>query len=671
MFLLKRVVILFYYLILTVPAGAYEVEELDTLVVSATRSEQTVINTPSAISIITSSDIEESGADNLARILRIAAGVQISDLFGDGSNSQVNLRGFGETAQQNTLVLIDGRRLNNTDNGAPDLNSISINDIERIEIIKGSASTLFGDKAVGGVINIITRSPGEFQASVKLKTGNYRYRSLTASAGERFKNGVGIRFNAERRLADNYREENDQWFNNIFTKADYQHDSGSLFLEYQNIRQDLETPGPLFKDQVIDNRRQPLNPNDFINTHTWIARTGIVQEISENWVLLAEYTNRRTDSNSVISTFGVPGFSFLDRNYREWTPRLSGSIPFPAGDANITIGYDYLNVDYSLISSVGITLDEQIQQGVYGQAVIPLSENLDLTIGGRHGRVENDIFASTVFLGVALPAGSEIDDTSNAGEIGLSYRVDNKLRIFARGEHFFRFATADEYSGIANFNAGLFPVPPFPFPIPLPTTQTGESYEFGFQWQGREANINAVFYQMDTRDEIAFEPATGVNLNIGDTRRRGVTLELDFELSADWDLYTNYSYINAEIVSGVFKGSDITFVADHVASIATGYRLMNGLKAYLEVQGISSRAFGGDFANVFSRLPGHVVGNLNLDYKPGNYQFGLRINNILDKKYSDAGNIGFDFRNPFFPQAETFFPAPERNFLFTIGYTYN
>ncbi len=649
-------------------AQATEVEELDTLVVSATRSNQATVNTPTALSVITAVEIQESGAETLVQVLRTAAGIQISDLFGDGTSSQVNLRGFGETAQQNTLILVDGRRLNNTDNGAPDLNSVSIGDIDRIEILKGSASTLYGDKAIGGVINIITRSAQVIRSSVEASTGSFDHRAISANVENRLANGAGFRLSAQRKVTDNYRDHNRQEYSNIFGKLDYQHASGMVFLEYQTIEQDLETPGPLFPDQVAVNRRQALNSADFINLHTWMARAGIDQALSEDWTLLAEYTNRRTDSRSVISTFGMPGFSLLERNYREWTPRLIGRLPLPAGDALLTAGYDYLNVDYSLISSVGITLNEQVQQGVYAQAVIPLAEGLDLTVGGRHGQVDNDIFASTVFLGVALPVGTDIDDSANAGEIGLSYRLNRNTRLFTRAERFFRFATADEYSGIANFNAGLFPLPPFPFPIPLPQTQTGESWEIGLQWQGRTAAFDVVAYRMDTNDEIVFEPTTGINMNIGDSRRYGAILEMKFNPTRNWSLSTNYSYIDAGITSGVFDGADITFVADHVASVVSRHRLREDLTAQLEVQGISSRVFGGDFANAFPRLPGRVTGNVNLLYTPGNLQIGLRINNLLDKQYSDAGNIGFDFRNLLFPRVETLFPAPERHFLFTIGY---
>ncbi len=110
------------------------------------------------VTVIDSETIKNSKASNVAELLRGQAGLHVSDLFGDGSQASIDLRGFGPTAVNNTLILVDGKRLNNSsDQGAPDLTSIAIDDIEQIEIIQGSAGVLYGNQAVGGVINIIRK----------------------------------------------------------------------------------------------------------------------------------------------------------------------------------------------------------------------------------------------------------------------------------------------------------------------------------------------------------------------------------------------------------------------------------------------------------------------------------------------------------------------------------
>ena len=109
-------------------AHAMEPVELKTVVVSATRSELASVPTPANISIITAQDIERSGARNVTELLRGRAGIQVSDLYGDGSGGAVfDMRGFGATAGSNTLIMIDRRRLNNAaDIATPDVTTIRV-----------------------------------------------------------------------------------------------------------------------------------------------------------------------------------------------------------------------------------------------------------------------------------------------------------------------------------------------------------------------------------------------------------------------------------------------------------------------------------------------------------------------------------------------------------------
>ena len=153
--------------------------EIPAVVVSAARTEQSTLTTPASITVITREQIEDSGSRHIVEVLRGQGGVQINDLYGDGSRATVGMRGFAESAGSNTLVLVDGRRLNNPDLASPDLNSIALEDVERIELVQGSAGVLFGDQAVGGVINIITRKPGALRHSLELSAGSCQLSAIS------------------------------------------------------------------------------------------------------------------------------------------------------------------------------------------------------------------------------------------------------------------------------------------------------------------------------------------------------------------------------------------------------------------------------------------------------------------------------------------------------------
>ena len=117
--------------------------------------------TGTSTSVITAEEIARSPSHSLQDILSREPGVQVTNLFGgvNGARSVVDMRGFGATAGSNTLILINGRRLNDLDIAAVDLAAIPRDSIERVEITRGnSGAVLYGDGAVGGVINIVTKS---------------------------------------------------------------------------------------------------------------------------------------------------------------------------------------------------------------------------------------------------------------------------------------------------------------------------------------------------------------------------------------------------------------------------------------------------------------------------------------------------------------------------------
>jgi iron complex outermembrane recepter protein len=106
---------------------------------------------PASTRVIDRNEIERSAASSLIEVLNGKAGIQIRDTLGDGNHASISLRGFGDNAVNNVLVLVDGRRLNNPSLSGPDLNSVPLANIERIEILRGAGTVLYGDQAVGGV----------------------------------------------------------------------------------------------------------------------------------------------------------------------------------------------------------------------------------------------------------------------------------------------------------------------------------------------------------------------------------------------------------------------------------------------------------------------------------------------------------------------------------------
>ncbi len=642
------------------PAGESPTALPDVLV-SATRSAQSNVTVPASITIISREEIARSGARNLAEVLRGRGSVQVIDSFGDGSRTTVGMRGFGESANANTLIMVDGRRLNNIDISDPDLNSISLKDVERVEIIHGSAGTLFGDQAVGGVINVITRTPERLQAFGEARRGSYDAYELRTGVTQRLENGFSYRASIEKRDSENYRDSNELDYENYLGRLGFEHSSGSAFAELQHVREDLGTPGALFAEELAANRRQaaPGQEANFSDTETTVARIGGQQALGENWSLEAELTNRESESEFLLGFRTLPATdtNLQNRHLTSFNPRLVGAYPTRNGDILITLGHDVEWADYEIRSVLGGQRNDQRTRGTYGQAVVPILPGTSLTFGARHLEVENDLLDDGPFA--SFPAGRDIDDRKFVTEAGLSFRPDERWRMFVRRDENVRFVKVDEF---------LFTTPGVPL-----KTQTGESYEAGVEWADGGHRAKALVYWLDLDDEIAFDPSAGpfgfgANVNLESTRRKGVILEAAWQATARLRLAGTYSYIDARVRSGALKGNRVPLVARHVAFASVDYRLTPSWRVHAEVHGVSERVFSGDFDKVLGELPGYGVVNLLSEVRRGGWTFAVRVNNLLDNEYSDSGARSFDPMT--FTPVESFFPSPERNFWLSVRYDY-
>ena len=155
------------------PAQA-QTADLDPVIVSATRFSEPDTNVAANVSVITRDDIRNTPARDLPSMLKGSAGVDVRALYGSlGIDSTIDIRGFGETAGSNTLILLDGQRLNPIDMGSVSWSAIPLDSVQRIEIMRGAGTVLYGDKATGGVVNIITDKSGAPRAGATVGIGSY------------------------------------------------------------------------------------------------------------------------------------------------------------------------------------------------------------------------------------------------------------------------------------------------------------------------------------------------------------------------------------------------------------------------------------------------------------------------------------------------------------------
>ena len=623
---------------------------LDAVIVSGARTEQSTLTTPASISIITREQIEATGAEHIIDVLRGVGGIYVRDTFGDGSRTQVSMRGFsGSTANANTLIMIDGRRLNNTDLSNPDLNSVSLKDIVRIEIVQGSSGVLFGDQAVGGVVNIITTKANDTSGTVEAAYGSYDTARLQATYGAAVNESLHYRVSAEFRQSDNYRRENNAIeYSNLLFKTGYDYTGGELYAEVQHIAEDLELPGSLLQTEITADRRQTFVDflNDFTNSKTDVLRLGTKHNLSGNWALEGElsYRDVERDIQQSFRGFVVNTSSRLKRKQLEFTPRLVGMIPMDTGSVQITSGIDLIDTDFD--SQITVSSDEQRMLAAYVQAVLPMSEAIDVTLGFRRATVEDNVTSGFT--------NGRLDESASVFELGLSYRLDAASRLFARLDQNFRFAKVDELTYVS--------------PGTQLKPQTGNSIELGWSHQSAESRYQLSVFQLELQDEIAFDSTApqptgaffaGANVNFDPTTHRGLIAEASQQLTQQLGLTASYSYNDASFDSGVFAGKQISGVPENTARLGLDYRFQHAYRVTLEGVYIGSHYLDGDNANAQAKVSGYSVINSNLVYSMKDWTLSLRINNLTDRKYFENAN-SFGSR----------FPMPERNVLLKANWKF-
>jgi len=625
---------------------------LGPIVITPTRTAQ-VENTSSAtVYVLTAGEIADSGATTTSELLRGIPGVQIDDLFGNGTQINIGVRGFSSTANANTLVLVNGSRLNHSDTATPDLHHIFPKDIERIEVMAGSAGSLYGDQAVGGVINIITRRPTENFHQISTRLGSFDYRGIEFNSSMQLNETLAYRLSVEKFETDHYRDHNAEENSNFSGVLEYEDGDNRLYTEVQQIDDELELPGALLENEFEDDPTQsnPGFANDFINEDTSIYSLGYERDLGMHRFSI-DTTQRNTDADVWQSFRNSPSPSagFTKREINSVNPKISGS--FDAGfKTDYVVGIDVEKTDFELeIPSVlGLTTasNEQVAESLYFQVNPKLSETLRLTFGMRHASVENDMRDGSSF-----PNGIEVDDDITVNELGLTYLIDHQTRFSIRVDENFRLPKVDELALAA--------------PGDILDTQTGESFEIGLDLTRGDHQLIASIYRLDLENEIEFDPNVGVfgeNVNLDDTRRDGLTLSLFSQLSTSFALKIELGIVNAKFKSGSFEGNEISGVADTVTKLRGDYQIDDMLSTYLEYHYSSAKYAQGDNANQFDKLDSITVINAGAGYQYQSWEISFRINNLADEKYAEfVTNNGF---------GAAYQPSPERNFMFGLGYSF-
>jgi iron complex outermembrane receptor protein len=659
------------------------------VLVNATRFPEEVRKLPASVSVITSEDIAQSAARTLPELLSSQAGITMKDFFGNNAASTgIDLRGFGVTGPQNTLILVDGRRLSDIDLSSAQWATIPLAAVERIEIVRGSGAVLYGDGASTGVINIVTRSPlGRglgLDAFARAASYDTLEGQLLASYAQ---NGFGVNASAYGYGSDGYRANNRNQQKNATVNLRWALGATTLDLRGGSDRQDLRLPGArrvqpsIGLNEYASDPRGAQTPLDYSNRNGQRAGLTLARRLGEAELAIG-YDWRDKDQNAYFDQNGFSRYQADTLELRALTPRLR--IPFAAAGVKhrLTLGADWNKWSYDSRRSnlpenasqpINHVRTSQDTQGYYFQDLVEVTPALQLLAGWRSERVNytaSDTLDATapgyLFQTAAPPV--QATQKQNAWDLGLRYALGTAVSLFARAGRSFRFVNVDEiYENDALFAAQ--------FQILNP--QHAITYEAGAEIRGHAGSVRAALFRIDVHDEIHLDPfSAGVgNTNYPPSRRSGIELEASWKVTRDLRITAGYAYTDARFLEGTLvggpfaidsnipvAGKTVPLVPRNKLNAAFVWDLGAATRFSGALTSLSSQYMDNDEPNTLgTKIPAYTLLDLKLSRDVGWGRLALTLNNLLDADY-----YTYAVRSPFIADRYAVYPLPGRSFGISV-----
>ncbi|MEW6215300.1 MAG: TonB-dependent receptor, partial [Nitrospirota bacterium] len=520
---------------------AEEKIKLEEVVVTATRIEESVEDVAQDVTVITKKEIESGSYRNISEVVRNVVGLNLFEYGNRGSSSSVSLR--GSTSEQ-VLILIDGKRLNKPGDGLVDLNAISISleNIERIEILRGTSSALYGADAVGGVVNIITRIPDESATKFGTSYGRFVTRNLSFNTSRKIGN-TGFYLSLSKETSGGFRTNSDYDIDAINTKITYDFS--------KDIRADFN---------IDYNHKDAGSPGSI----TWL--TPFATQTDENLLTGATFkikdTSLKLYSHNSRIRYINPGSE--DNTHKNHVNGIDLQHSISIGSSNLlTGGFELLEEDIDSRDNINtansIGKHSRTRKGIFLQNETSITEKIILTLGARYDGIDskNRISPKASFL-IKLPHNTNISLSAGKG-----FRIPTMNALYWPD------------TGWAVGNPNLKP-------------EQSTEHEASIQkFFGNTGNIKLVVFEKKSKDLIQWQevsPWRWSPVNVARTRIRGLETEGKIHINVA-DIGFSYMFMDPEDRA---TGQKIRFSTRHQIKGTTSIYPAKGTTVSLEGSYVSN-----------------------------------------------------------------------------------
>lgn len=610
-----------------------------------------ISNSTRNITVITSDEFKMKGIKTVAEALKSVPGITTRTM--SGSEAIFDIRGQGDTASSNTILLLDGIPINTIDLSIPMTSNIPIDTIKRIEVIPGGGSVLYGDGSIGGIINIITNGTENTKNSGSLLAETSSYNSFRTNLkyntklNDRFLFNIDYTYNKNGGHRDNFEE----ILNSFSTNGVYLLDNGKIDFKASYSEKKFKLPGWLSEEEVSKNRKQSSDTSSQGEGDTKIYNYNLnySSKISEKleFINLFGYKESNYSSNNkqyFPPEFGSTGSWYYWKYYYDTTQLyIKPHLKYSYGKNNLlTFGIDYNNGTTDITKSEMTPTGKRKKDSMGGFVSNTFYlGNFQFSQGVRYEETEMDYKKSLT---------KEEDSAhlyNTAFEVGASYLFSETGTLFINYTSAFRTPNTDE---LALWLGDI-------------KSQESQTYEIGFKNSFANTFISLSGYYKISDNEILYLPdyslngGWGSNLNL-DGRSERIGGELLMEHYFDkLALRESYSYVAPKITSGSFKDKEFAGVPRTKITIGGTYSINDKINLNTDFNYLSNSYASGDFNNVAGKTNSYTTVDLSINYKFQNdFELYGGINNIFNKKYNEY--IAYDSW-----VGLGFYPAKGRNFF--------
>jgi iron complex outermembrane receptor protein len=593
---------------------------------------------PFSSEVYTQDDIKNSNATNIYDFLSQNTSLSLAPSSGNRFSKKISARGYGLTiGSHNLVVTLNGRRLNNIDTSGPEIAGVNINDIERVEITKGSGSVIYGDSAMAGAIHFYTKK--NIQTKISTTSGNYGVSQTSASVGINDEK-IDLNISLDNSKHDGFhkaatggvKDKGKQTKSSI--GGTYTTDGGTeISLDLYRTNSDIRYPNYLSDAQFEADPTGSGSGSRYTYRDAESSTTNF--KVKRNWGENFEFTTNRSAIDKESRNFYSYSGATVD-NYKYDYKSNDYLLTYTNGDIKIDSGVNIFDgkrtVESTSVSSRNTTSKENL--GVFSQLQYFRNDSV-FTVGARSEKVD---YKYSPESGTALSGEYDL----NAFDIGINTSLSPNTTIFTNYNHAFQAPLIDRFFISATWPATGQVFNGFVRP------SKSRTFNIGLNHLTDNSKTKLTLYRSNIKDEMFLCKSNaasdcglyGDNLNLDKSHKQGLELQNKYVFSPKWSTGLNYAYTIAKIDSddkgaGALNGKTNPMTSKHNISASVIYSLSNKTNMTL-TQKYRSEAFAEeDYANIFTKKqPEYNSTNFNFSYNPNDdLSFSFDVENLFENSY--------------------------------------